>query len=215
MRFWCSTLETPWSWEFRAYPGIWAAMLLLAVPYVLAVRRRNANVGAAPDAKRKAALFFGGMFFVLLTVAAWTSAISLLEPVAAWMVESFGWSRLKSCLVGGGGAWLLGIGSALSFNHWAGFAPGGRNFFDWSEFLSTSVLLPLGGMLIAVFAGWRMRLASTMEEMGGGPSAMFRAWLGLILFVAPVGVLVVFLEGTGLRALLVDALGRLAASVFG
>ncbi|MCB0989594.1 MAG: cytochrome c oxidase assembly protein [Acidimicrobiales bacterium] len=66
MRFWCSTLETPWSWEFRAYPGIWAAMLLLAVPYVLAVRRRNANVGAAPDAKRKAALFFGGMFFLWL-----------------------------------------------------------------------------------------------------------------------------------------------------
>ncbi|MGE0486159.1 MAG: sodium-dependent transporter [Gammaproteobacteria bacterium] len=159
--------------------------------------------------------FFGGMFFVLLTVAAWTSAISLLEPVAAWMVESFGWSRLKACLVGGGGAWLLGIGSALSFNHWAGFAPAGRNFFDWSEFLSTNVLLPLGGMLIAVFAGWRMRLASTMEEMGSGPSVLFRAWLGLVLFVAPVGVLVVFLEGTGLRALLVDGLGRLAATVFG
>lgn len=159
--------------------------------------------------------FFGAMFFVLLTIAAWTSAISLLEPVAAWMVESLGWSRRKSCVVGGSGAWLLGLGSVLSFNHWSGFAPGGRNFFDWAEFLSTNVLLPLGGMLIAVFAGWRMRLASSMEEMGGGPSAMYRAWLGLVLFVAPVGVLVVFLEGTGLRGLVGDFLGSLARGLLG
>ena len=158
---------------------------------------------------------FGTLFFLLLSVAAWTSAISLLEPVAAWLVESLGWSRIKSCLIGGIGAWILGFGAVLSFNHWSDFTPGGRNFFDWSEFLSTSILLPLGGLFIAIFAGWRMRLASTIEELGVGASMPYRAWLGLVLFVAPLGVLVVFLEGTGLRALLGAAFGRIASAVFG
>ncbi|MEX2482006.1 MAG: sodium-dependent transporter [Gammaproteobacteria bacterium] len=158
---------------------------------------------------------FGTVFFLLLSIAAWTSAISLLEPVAAWLVESRGWSRLKSCLAGGLAAWLLGFGSLLSFNHWRDFTPGGRNFFDWSEFLSTSILLPLGGLFIAIFAGWRMRLASTMEELGSGPSAGYRAWLGLILIIAPLGVLLVFLEGTGLRTLLTATLAQLVNAVFG
>ncbi len=157
---------------------------------------------------------FGTLFFVLLTVAAWTSAISLLEPVVAWLVESIGWSRVKACLVGGGAAWLLGIGSLLSFNEWADITPGGRTFFDWAEFLSTSVLLPLGGMLIAVFAGWRLSLASSMDEFGAGPSPGYRAWLGLILFVAPAGVALVFAEGTGLRRLVADTVAAIMRAVF-
>ena len=137
---------------------------------------------------------FGALFFVLLTVAAWTSAISVLEPVVAWLVESAGWGRVKSCLVGGTCAWLLGLGALLSFNEWAGFRPGGRNFFDWAEFLSTTVLLPLGGVLIAIFAGWQMARSSSMNEFGTGDSALYRAWLVLTRFVAPVGVGIVFVE---------------------
>lgn len=152
--------------------------------------------------------FFGSLFFILLTIAAWTSAISLLEPVVAWLVETVGWSRLKSCVIGGSGAWLLGFGSLLSFNEFADFTPGGRTFFDWAEFISTSILLPLGGMLIAIFAGWRMSLKSSMDEFGEGPSFGYRAWLGLVLFVSPIGVALVFVEGTGLREILAAIFGN-------
>ena len=145
---------------------------------------------------------FGSLFFVLLTVAAWTSAISLLEPVVAWLVETVGWSRKKACMIGGAAAWFLGFGSLLSFNELADFAPGGRTFFDWAEFISTNVLLPLGGLLVAIFAGWRMSLSSSMDEFGHGPSFGYRAWLGLVLFVAPIGVTLVFLEGVGVRVFL-------------
>ena len=138
--------------------------------------------------------FFGVLFFALLTVAALTSAISVLEPVVAWLVESAGWGRIKSCLTAGICAWLLGIGSLLSFNEWEGFAPGGKNFFDWAEFLSTTILLPLGGMLIAIFAGWRMARSSTMNELDTGDSILYRVWLVLTRFVAPVGVGIVFIE---------------------
>lgn len=158
---------------------------------------------------------FGALFFVLLTVAAWTSAISILEPVVAWLVEALRWTRLKACLIAGALVWLLGIGSLLSFNHWADFTPGGRNFFDWAEFISTSILLPLGGLLIAIFAGWRLSLASSMDEFGVGAAPSYRAWLGLTLFVAPVGVAIVFAEATGLRALLAGVFGALMTGLFG
>ena len=158
--------------------------------------------------------FFGALFFILLTVAGWTSAISILEPVVAWLVESIGWSRLKACLIGGMSAWLLGIGSLLSFNYWADFTPGGKNFFDWAEFISTTILLPLGGLLVAIFAGWRLSLASSMDEFGSGPSVAYRTWLGLVLFVAPVGVAVVFAEGTGLRVLIGRVMTHVATVLF-
>ena len=114
--------------------------------------------------------------------------------MVAWLVESAGWGRVKCCLISGVSAWLMGLGSLLSFNEGSGFAPGGRNFFDWAEFLSTTVLLPVGGMLIAVFAGWYMSRSSTMDELGTGNSMVYRGWLTLVRFVAPVGVGIVFIE---------------------
>lgn len=78
---------------------------------------------------------FGSLFFTLLTVAAWTSAISLLEPVTAWLIEQFNWSRLKASMLAGFGAWLLGIGSLLSFNLWQDMKLYGKDFFGWTEFL--------------------------------------------------------------------------------
>ncbi len=141
--------------------------------------------------------FFGALFFLLLTVAAWTSAISLLEPVVAWMVESLRWSRRKASMIAGTGGWALGVGSLLSFNLWADVKVLGRNFFDWCEFASTTVMLPLGGMLIAIFAGWRMAKASTADELDIGEGALYTTWRMLVRFVAPLGVLAIFLNALG------------------
>lgn len=140
---------------------------------------------------------FGALFFVLLTVAAWTSAISLLEPVAAWLVESFGMSRRRAATVGGIGAWLLGVGSLLSFNEWADATLWGMNFFDLCEFLSTNIMLPLGGLLIAVFAGWRMSRTTTRDELQLSDGALYATWRFLVRFIAPAGVLVIFLNALG------------------
>jgi len=137
---------------------------------------------------------FGALFFVLLSVAAWTSAISLLEPVAAWLVESVGVSRRRAATIGGAGAWLLGIGSLLSFNYWADVKLFGKNFFDLCEFLSTTVMLPLGGLFIAIFAGWRMTRASTRDELHMTEGWLYATWRFLVRFVAPLGVLIVFLN---------------------
>ncbi|HEC08113.1 MAG TPA: hypothetical protein ENI86_00940, partial [Acidimicrobiales bacterium] len=63
MRFWCSTVESPWSWRFVAYPGIWAVMALLSVPYVIAVRRRGDR---DPDAGHKMRLYLAGVIVLWL-----------------------------------------------------------------------------------------------------------------------------------------------------
>ena len=137
---------------------------------------------------------FGTLFFVALSVAAWTSAISVLEPAVAWLVESLGLRRGPAAIVSGGAAWLLGVGSLLSFNLWSGFAPGGKNFFEWAEFVSTTILLPLGGLLVAVFAAWRLSRSSSMDELGSGPSVPYKLWLFLARYVAPIGVAVILVQ---------------------
>lgn len=100
-----------------------------------------------------AGLLVGTLFFVLLVSGAWTSSISLGEPVVAWMVEK-GFTRPIAALVVGVTAWLLGVGSLLSFNVWKDQSFFMGTFFDNIEFFSTTILLPLGGLLIAIFAGW-------------------------------------------------------------
>jgi neurotransmitter:Na+ symporter, NSS family len=147
--------------------------------------------------------FFGFVFFALVAIAALTSAISILEPVVAYTSERSGWGRpavtaLMSALV-----WLLGVGSVLSFNVWEEVAPlgvfeplAGMTVFDLMDRLTTNILLPLGGLLIAVFAGWRMREASMRDELAM-QGLMFRLWLFAVRFVAPLAVLAVFLHGFG------------------
>lgn len=138
--------------------------------------------------------FFGAVFYTLLTVAAWTSSISLLEPAVAWLVEVRGMRRARAALWAGTAAWVLGIGSLLSFNHWAGYTVAGRNFFDLVQLVSADIMLPLGGVLICIFAAWRMSERSRREELAGMPEWAYRGWLLLVRYVAPAAVIVVFLN---------------------
>lgn len=140
---------------------------------------------------------FGTLFFLLLVFAAWTSAISLMEPGVAWVVENRGLSRPAAATAVGGIIWLLGIGSVLSFNLWSEFTFLAGTVFDNVSSLTNNVLLPLGGLLIAIFAGWVMSRASTTEELGVGLGLWYKAWLFFIRFVAPLAVIIAFLHAFG------------------
>ena len=141
--------------------------------------------------------FFATVFFVLLTFAAWTSAISLMEPAVAWLVEKFHRTRAQAAVVIGLGIWALGFGTVLSFNVLSDFRFLRGTIFDNLDHLTINIMLPLGGVLITVFAGWVMCRNSTADELGGaGP--IFRLWRLLARFVAPIGILFVFLKAVGL-----------------
>ena len=137
------------------------------------------------------------VLFILVSIAAWTSAISLVEPAVSYLYERFGVRRLYSAIGAGVATWTLGVFSALSFNLIDEVTLFGKTFFGIMEFLTANILLPAGGMLIALFAAWRMRRADSAEELGLGSGA-YRLWWWLAAVVAPAGVALVFLNGLGL-----------------
>ncbi len=140
----------------------------------------------------------GTVFFVLVVIAALTSAISIAEPFVAWAVEK-GMSRLVAATIIGATSWFLGIFSILSFNWLAGdeYKLFGRTFFDNLDFLTTNILLPLGGLLIAVFAGWAMKETKVMKELEMKNQAVYIAWRIAVRIVAPLGILLVMLNFLG------------------
>lgn len=141
---------------------------------------------------------FGTLFFVLLTFAAWTSSIGLIEPAVAWKVETRGRSRAVAAIVIGVVVWALGFLTILSFNELENFKVLGRTLFENLDHLSSNIMLPLGGLFITIFAGWVMCKNSTAEELDIGTGGMYHSWRFLARWVAPAAVLLVFLHATGL-----------------
>lgn len=141
---------------------------------------------------------FGALFFVLVVIAAWTSAISIAEPFVAWAVER-GMTRLTAASIIGIASWFLGIFSILSFNRMSGpeYHLFGQNFFGAMDFLTTNILLPLGGVLIALFAGWAMKETKVMKELQMQSQAVYIAWRIAVRIVAPLAILAVMLNFLG------------------
>lgn len=136
---------------------------------------------------------FGTTFFVLVSFAAITSAISLLEPALAFLVERYNAQRHRVAISLGVLCWVLGLGSVFSFNYWKDFhIVGELDFFSFVDYLSANVMLPLGGFLIVLFVGWVVPRAIVVEQMSLSRGFSNIAWQLLIRVVAPVGVLVVF-----------------------
>jgi NSS family neurotransmitter:Na+ symporter len=142
-------------------------------------------------------VLFGTLFFVLLVFAAWSSAISIIEPVVAWLVETKGWSRNRAALGAGLVTWVLGIATVLSFNLWSEIKWFDKTIFDLLDYLTANILLPLGGLLIALFAGWVMNQNHSKGELGLEDTD-YRRWQFLIRFVTPVAIVLVFLNAVEL-----------------
>ena len=138
----------------------------------------------------------GGVFFILVLGAAISSSISLIEPVAAFLVERFDLTRPQAVFGMVVASWAMGLLTVVSFNIWAEgtifHALFGRSAFDFIELL-TNIFMPLGGLLIALFAGWALTHSEVMKEMRTGET-WFTIWRFLVRFVAPAAVAFVFLR---------------------
>jgi NSS family neurotransmitter:Na+ symporter len=147
--------------------------------------------------------WFGTLFFLLLAFAAWTSAIALLEPPVAYLVQRWGMNRAHATSYVGVFVWLLGVVALLSFSVWGHVRPlralelfRGSTLFDLFNFVAANMLLPLGGLLMAIFVGWRLTMRSAELELGGGRG--FAIWRFLIRYVTPLAMLVVLADAAGL-----------------
>ncbi len=134
---------------------------------------------------------FGGLFFLLVCLAALSSSISMVEPVVAWIIERFPVSRVSATTAYCFLVWLFGMGTVLSFNEWSEDLVFGRNFFELIDFVTANITLPLGGLLIAVFAGWIMKRSHIYKELNLS-TGYFNLWRALCRIIAPVAVLVIF-----------------------
>jgi len=138
-------------------------------------------------------VFFSTIFFILLSFAAWTSAIGLMEPAVAWLVERYNRTRVQATVIIGGLIWAVGLGSVLSFNVLADTRFLAGTIFDNIDYLTSNIMLPLGGLLITIFAGWVMCRNSTSDELGSS-GGLYKAWRLLARFVAPIGILFVLIN---------------------
>ena len=137
----------------------------------------------------------GAFFFILLSIAALSSSISLLEPGVAYLSEEGFLSRKYSALAISFFAWSLGIGTALSFNLLSEFnLTPGRNFLDSMDFIANQILLPLGGMMIAIFVGWFMKKELITNEVGYINPIIYKLWRFFIKFIAPISVASIFIS---------------------
>lgn len=126
------------------------------------------------------------VFFALLLFAALTSAISLLEVVVAFLIDEMSWGRQAASWTAGGVIFALGVPSAV--------VPG---FLDIVDGLASNWLLPTGGLLIALFAGWALSAAEARAGWSDATPQMFAAWRFCVRFVAPVAVGIILAQNTG------------------
>ena len=148
-----------------------------------------------------AGVLIGTLFFVLLVFAAWSSSISLIEPAVAWLVENHNFTRVSASVWVGLLSWFLGLATILSFNHWEKYKFFGKTLFDLLEYLTANIMLPLGGLAIAVFAGWVVTVKTSYDEMDNGRRG-YALWLFLVRYITPIAVILILLHVSGLLNLI-------------
>lgn len=143
------------------------------------------------------------MFFLLLTIAALTSSISMLEVVVAWITDEKGWPRRRASLIMGGIIFLAGLPPVLGFSHWSHITIAGLGILDFYDFLASDIMLPLGGLLTALFAVHVWKHQNTLEEINRGTGRLrFGSWYRILAgYLIPAAVTVVMIYGVWNRFL--------------
>jgi NSS family neurotransmitter:Na+ symporter len=136
--------------------------------------------------------FFGAAFFILLGIAALTSAISMLEVVVAFTIDEFGWSRRRAAIGAGSVIFLLGIPSALGNGAVVFFS----GTLDFANQYFGGMALVVGALLVSLFVGWKWGIGNAVEELerGRGTFRLGTVWGFLIRFVCPLAILTILFQ---------------------
>jgi len=142
---------------------------------------------------------FGTLFFILLIFAAWTSSISLIEPMIIWLIEKYSMTRIKAATIASGAAWLLGIGTIISFNIGSEIKLFNMTIFESLDYLTSNILLPLGGILITIFVGWLVAKKNIDSELKIQSKLLKAIWYFSARILAPLAVILVMLNALGIN----------------
>ena len=140
---------------------------------------------------------FSGFFYLLLLLAALTSAMSLHESVTAYVLEAFHVSRRKAAIAVSVSCMTLGVACSLSFGAWSDLTLFGLNIFELFDFTASKIILPIGGIIICLFTGWHLDRKLVESELTNGGTLrfrLFRLYYFIIRYVAPLAIAAVFLQ---------------------
>lgn len=172
----------PAVFAFGVEPGAGPGLTFITLPSVFA--------------KMPGGTIWSALFFLLLFIAALTSAISLLEVVTAYFMDEMKWSRAKAAWSMGTVIFLLGVPSALAQGAMT-INVFGKDFLSAADFLASNILLPLGGLFIALFVGWFWTdgAKSEVTNEGAHPFGLMTAWIWICRVVAPIAIAYIFITG--------------------
>ncbi|MGO1396152.1 MAG: sodium-dependent transporter, partial [Halomonas sp.] len=139
---------------------------------------------------------FGILFFLMLSMAALTSSISMVEATVSWLCDNKGFSRPTAAWGTGIVLWLISTLAMLSFNLGADWTLAGKSFFDWLDYLTSRFMMPLGGLGMVVLAGFVLKSETFRDELGLAPLP-YALWLAMVRYVSPLGIVVIFVDALG------------------
>lgn len=174
-------------YEYGATPSAGPGLVFISLPTVFYQMGLFGNILAI-------------FFFTALASAGLTSAVSLVEPIIQYLIDRFKLSRIKASLGAGLFFYLFGIIAILSISKEYGhyFTFGSKNFFDWADFITASILLPLGGLIMAIFVGHAMekeRVAALLQKQLG---TAYPLWYFSLRYIVPAALVVVMLNLVGI-----------------
>lgn len=141
--------------------------------------------------------FFCLIFFLLLVIATLTSTISLLEVIVAALTEELRLSRTKAALLGAVGTAVIGVLATMSFRAGSPLHIGAKTVFDLLDQVTALYMMPIGGLLIVLFVGWKMKRGDVMDELTSHQTlrpGLRKAILFIIKYIAPVAIAVIFVS---------------------
>jgi NSS family neurotransmitter:Na+ symporter len=143
---------------------------------------------------------FAVLFFLALAFAGLTSSVSLVEPMVQYFIDRYSWSRLKASFNMSLFFYLIGIIAILSnidaykeMLTW-----GGKNFFDWVDYFTAAIMLPAGGLLMALFVGFVVEKSQVEAVLKPQLGAVFELWYFSLRYITPLAMFVVTLSLLGL-----------------
>lgn len=141
----------------------------------------------------------GLTFFLLLSIAALSSSISILEVPVAYFMRRFKWSRRFSSIFIGVIMYILGVIVSLGMGVWSGVTPiGERDILNSMDFVASNIFLPLGGLTIALFVGWQWSKEEAFEASDMTNLGVRNIWRGIVKFLAPIFIVLIFLQSIGI-----------------
>jgi NSS family neurotransmitter:Na+ symporter len=147
---------------------------------------------------------FGSLMFLLLAFAGLTATIVILEALVAYLEEATRFSRKAVTYAAGAAIWIAGIPTVLSFGPWKSVFPlswfgiaSDKTAFALVDYLASNILLPLGGLMVAVIAGWVLSREAVRRELGIGDGVAFKVWYVAVRYVVPAAIIVIFIASQG------------------